>query len=322
MKRMLLILSIMMLFIASCSKKEEKITIILDYTPNTNHTGLYVALDKGYFSAEGVDVEIIQPGDSYAVDKLVASGKYEFGVSFQETVTRARANGSDIVSVAALLQHNTSCFVSLAKDSIITPADFLGKKYGSWGDPMEAEIIKSLMIKEGVDHEDITIELQYGDILSSLGKECDFKWIFYGWDGIAAQLKGVELNYIWLKEQNEALDYYTPILITSQKLIDSNSEMVSKVLKAIEQGYADAISNPKEGADILLKYAPGLDSELVHKSQEYLSKEYIADAPMWGHQEAKRWELYMNWMLEKKQLSGAIDVNSAFTNEFLKGYKK
>ena len=99
------------------SKKKgdlEKIQFVLDWTPNTNHTGLYVALEKGFFKDEGLDVEIMLPGEAGA-DPLVAAGKAQFGISAQESLTAARTQDIPIVSIAAILQHNTSGFASLKK---------------------------------------------------------------------------------------------------------------------------------------------------------------------------------------------------------------
>ena len=107
----------------------EEVTVVLDWTPNTNHTGLYVAADKGYFEEEGLDVEIILPGEAGA-DQLVASGQAEFAVSYQESITEARIQDIPIVSIAAVIQHNTSGFASLEDKNITTPKDFEGKSYG------------------------------------------------------------------------------------------------------------------------------------------------------------------------------------------------
>ena len=103
----------------------KKVTVILDYVPNTNHTGMYVALDKGYYKEEGLDVEIIEPTDG-ATATLIAQQKGTFGISYQEDVTIALTAKEPlpIKAIAALIQHNTSGFVSLADSGIESPADF------------------------------------------------------------------------------------------------------------------------------------------------------------------------------------------------------
>ena len=139
------------------SEKElKKITVVLDWTPNTNHTGLYVAKDQGYYEEEGLDVEIIMPGESGA-DQLVASGKADFGVSYQESITQARIQDVPIVSIAAVIQHNTSGFASPVEKNIISPKDFEGKKYGGWGSPIEESVIASLMKQENANPEEVSI---------------------------------------------------------------------------------------------------------------------------------------------------------------------
>src|SRR3990167_10655612 len=114
----------------------EKVTVLLDWFPNTNHTGLYVAAEKKYFKDAGLEVEIIQPSEGENI-QLVASLKADFAVSSQEAVTLARAKDIPVVSIAAIIQHNTSAFASLKKSKIEKVADFEGKRYGGWGSPIE-----------------------------------------------------------------------------------------------------------------------------------------------------------------------------------------
>ena len=92
----------------------QKVTFVLDWTPNTNHTGIYAAKAQGFFEEQGLDVEIIQPSEGTS-DSIVASGSAQFGISYQESVTFARAEGIPLVSLAAVIQHNTSGFASLKR---------------------------------------------------------------------------------------------------------------------------------------------------------------------------------------------------------------
>lgn len=299
--------------------KEElqKITFSLDWTPNTNHTGIYVALDKGFFNKEGLDVEIIQPGQSTA-NQLVATNNAQFGIGYQEGITMARLQDLPLVSIGAVIQHNTSAFASPISKGIVTPKDFEGKTYAGWGSPIEYSTIKALMDLNDADADTVTI-LTTGatDFFATTEKNADFAWIFYGWDGIAAKLKGKELNTIMLKDFDPVLDYYTPVIMTNETMINENSETIKQFMKAATEGYTYAIDNPEESANILLKYAPELDKELVIASQKYLSTKYIDDASKWGVQKKEIWENYMNWLYERDLIENQIDVDKAFTNEFL-----
>lgn len=131
--------------------KLEKVTLVLDYTPNTNHTGIYLAKEKGYYKDQGIDLEIIQPSDSDSAT-LVASDKAQFGVSYQEDVTYALTREKDplpVKAIATIIQHNTSGFAAPVEKNIKTAKDFEGKTYGGWGSPSEEAIIKLAMEKKG-----------------------------------------------------------------------------------------------------------------------------------------------------------------------------
>lgn len=314
-----LFLMVFSMVLAGCANKSDrKISVVLDWTPNTNHTGLYVALEKGYFKDEGLDAEIIQPQEGTA-EQLVAAGSAQFGVSYQESVIFARNENVPVVSLSAVIQHNTSGFASLKEKGIVTPKDFENKKYGGWGSPIEEATLRYLMEKDGADPDKLQI-VTTGDadfFQASASGEIDYAWIFEGWAGIEARLKGMELNYIDLGKISEVFDYYTPVIITSEETISKEKEMVEKFMRAVEKGYKYSIDNPTEAAEILLKHAPELDRELVVESQKFLASKYQDDAPYWGMQKQEVWERYMNWLYENGFIEEQVDITKAYTNDFL-----
>lgn len=296
-----------------------KITLMLDWVPNTNHTGLFVARDKGYFAAEGLEVEIIQPGEVFA-EQAVASGVADFGVSFQEQVTLARAYNVPLVSLAAILQHNTSGFASRAALNVQSPAQFAGLRYGAFGSPFEAPTLKALMECTGGDFNQLQIvETGFSDPLALLGTEqIDVAWIFYGWQGVQAEQQGIQLNHQMLADYTDCIpDYYTPIIIASEKTIAERPEIVRAFMKAVSRGYTFAIQNPTEAGDVLLTAIPELKAELVQASQEWLAPRYQAEAVRWGEQKLGVWETYAAWMQAQGILTQALDAGKAFTNAFL-----
>lgn len=305
------------------SSKLKKVTFVLDWTPNTNHTGVYAAKVKGFFEEEGLDVSIIQPGESSA-DQLVASNTAQFGVSYQEGVTFARASGIPLVSLAAVIQHNTSGFGALKSKGIVSPKDFEGKKYGGWGSEVEAAMVKQVVKDAGGDPEKVKI-LTTGtsDFLqASESGQIDFAWIFEGWDYTNALNKGAEVDFIPLRQLSDVFDYYTPVIVTNEDNIKNNRELVEKFMRAVQKGYKFTISNPAEAAECLLKLAPELDRELVTKSQKFLASKYQDDAPYWGMQKKEVWDRYMKWLHKNKFIDSEIDVEKAFTNEFLQAEKQ
>ena len=293
--------------------------VLLDWTPNTNHTGLYVALDQGWYEEEGLQMEIISPSESGAV-QLVASGSADFGVSYQEEVTLARAAGIPVVSIAAVLQENTSAFASKKESNITRPRDFEGKRYGGWGSPIEEAVIRTMMEKDGGDFSKVEfINIGAADFFTSLERLVDFTWIYQGWDGVQADLMGIPLNRVILREFDEALDYYTPVLIVNEKSLSEQPDKVRAFLKATARGYEFAAEYPAEAAEILLKYAPELDRELVPASQEWLKDKIVDEKGHFGEQQALVWERYSQWLYENGQIEAMIETEQAFTNDFLPG---
>ncbi|ACM22363.1 MULTISPECIES: ABC transporter substrate-binding protein [Thermotoga] len=309
---------LVLLFLIPLVLFAEEVTVVLDWYPNTNHTGLYVAKDLGYYEEEGLNVEIVQPSRLTA-EQIVASGKAEFGVSYQEAVTLARGEGLPIVSIAAVIQHNTSGFAWLKSEGIKSVKDWEGKKYGTWGSPIERATIEYIMKKYGADPSKV-IFVNVGQMdffAGTLNDVFDFAWIFYGWDGVASKVKGIEIEFLPLREIDEVFDYYTPVLITSESLIEKNPDLVRRFLRATARGYEYAIQHPVEAAKILLKYAPELDEKIVVESQKYLAGQYRADAEKWGYQKEEVWRRYAEWLHSTGFLKEMIDVTKAFTNEFL-----
>lgn len=326
-KKLIILLAAVLAFsftLTGCQNKESKngldpTSVILDWTPNTNHTGLYVALDKGYYKDAGLDVKIIQPSDGTA-EALVGVGKGDFGVSYQENVTYALTSKDPlpIKAIAAIIQHNSSGFASPASKGIKTPKDFEGKTYGGWGAPSEEAVIKLAMQKNNADFSKVNIvSLGEDDFFTAVEGNIDFAWVYEATTLIEAKLKGIELNYVPVRDIDPALDYYTPVLITGDKLIKENSEKAAKFLAATEKGYQYAIENPEESAKILLKYAPELDEELVVEGQKYLADKYIADASAWGVMKPEVWESYAKLMDDNGLLENQLNTEDAFTNEFL-----
>lgn len=293
----------------------------LDWTPNTNHTGLYVAQTQGYYNDQGLQVEILGAQEGGTVEQLVAAGRLDFGISYQEGVTQARVEGVPIVSIAAIIQHNTSGFASRLEEGITSPRDFIGKKYGAFGSPIEEAVIRGLLECAGVS--DQFDQVQFVDIGSSdffvatERDEVDFVWIFKGWTGIEAEVRGVPLNIVMMNDVQCIPDYYTPVIITSEKMIAEQPDLVRRFLAATSAGYRFAIDRPAEAAEILLQAAPELDAELVRRSQEYLATQYQADAPRWGEQKLEVWRAYAQWMAERNLIARMIEPEKAFTNEFL-----
>ena len=301
----------------------KDIVICLDWTPNTNHTGLYVALEKGYYKDAGLNVTIVQPPEGGAT-LMCASGQAQFAIDAQDTMAAALDDDEPlgITAVAAILQHNTSGILSRKGDGITSPKGLAGKIYSTWDSPIELAIIEYCMKKEGADYSSLNLIPNNitNEPLALDANQTDAVWIFYGWSGINAELSEVECDYFAFKDFAEELDYYTPVLIANNKYLDEHSEEAQLFMEATVKGYEYAAANPKEAADILIN---GDDTgalkgakELVYASQEWISKEYLDENGNWGSIDSVRWNKFYTWLYEN-QLTTKNLTGKGFNNEWI-----
>ena len=325
MKRILIPALLLTALLAGCagqtppvSSEDEPVTLVLDYVPNTNHTGFYVAQEKGYFAEEGLDVTIIEPADG-AVTTLIAAGQGTFGISYQEDVTYALTAEEPlpIRAIATIIQHNTSGFASYEEKGIARPADFEGKVYAGWGSPSEEAVLKAVMTADGGDFDKLTVVTGDGSGYAALKDRVDVMWFFWAWDGIASQLAGVPVNYIELREFDPRLDYYTPVIIASNNTLQNQPELTKKFLRATARGYQFCIENPQEAAAILQSHVTQYDLDMLTQSQEYLAEKYMEDTDRWGVMKDTVWADYTAFMMENGLIQKTIAPEDCYTNEFL-----
>lgn len=324
-----IIMSLMMLFsLTACGKGDSdskkgdltKITFVLDWTPNTNHTGLYVADKLGYFEEVGIQVEIVQPPEDGA-EVLVASGEAQFGVSFQDSMAPALTgdNPLPITAVAAIIQHNTSGIISRKGEGMDTPKGMEGHSYSTWNGPIELATLEQVVETDGGDFSKVElIPSTVTDEVSALKtNSTDSIWIFYAWAGVKTELEGLETDYFAFADIDPVFDYYTPVIIAGNEFLEENPDTAKAFLQALTKGYEYAIENPEEAADILCEAVPELDKDLVLASQQYLASQYQADASKWGYIEPSRWNNFYNWLNENDLVETDIPENTGFSNDYL-----
>ncbi len=295
------------------------ITMVLDWTPNTNHTGLYVAEEKGFFKENNLNVTIVQPPDSGAT-QMVASGDAQFGIEFQDTMAPALAQADPlpITAVAAVLQHNTSGLVSLKDKGIDSFGKMADHSYATWDSPTEQAILKYLCEKDGGDFSKVNMISTYvEDIVAGLNSDIDSVWIYAGWDKVKLEMENIDHNFLLFKDADPVFDYYTPVLIANNDYLEKNADASKAFVAAVKKGYEYAAENPDEAADILLKAAPELDKDLVKKSQAYLSTQYIADAKSWGVIDPARWNAFYKWLNENKLVENELPENAGLSTDYL-----
>ncbi len=325
------ILAVCPLFLVACSGKSENssnkkegstkdVTVVLDYTPNTNHLGLYVAQAKGYFKENGLNVTIQQPPDSGA-DALVASGKAQFGISFQDWM--ASYLGSDeklpVTAVAAIAQHNTSSILSEVGSGIKTPKDMTDKTYATMDVDIEQAILKTLVNQDGGDWSKVNVVSNNAvDEFQGLqSKMFDCVWSYDAWGVLMCKQKGMSVNAINIAEIDDTFDFYTPLIIANDDIIKNDPEEVQAFVDATKKGYVYASENPEEAAKILCEADTSLDPEFVKESAKLLSSVFVEDGKSWGVFDENRWSKFYSWINENGLTQTALDTKAGFTNKFV-----
>ncbi|MDO4596141.1 MAG: ABC transporter substrate-binding protein [Coriobacteriaceae bacterium] len=287
---------------SASASKLKKVTFALDWTPNTNHTGVYVAKERGYYKDAGLDVKIVQAPENGA-DALVAAGDAQFGVSFQDTMA-TYVSGDEklpVSALAAIIQHNTSGIISRKEKGITSPAKMCGHTYATWDMPIEKGVIQRCVERDGGDFSQVKmVPSTVTDEVSALSEDqVDTIWIYWAWAGEKCKLAKLDTNYFAFKDIDPVLDFYTPVIIGNDDFLKSDRDTAKAFMDATRKGYEDCIKDPDACADILMKAAPELEGELVHASQKYLADQYQADAESWGHIDQARWDDFFGWVSEQ-----------------------
>src|SRR5437660_11690960 len=218
------------------SQQLTPMTLALDWTPNTNHTGIYVALAKNWYRDQRIDLKLLPYSSSVTPDTLVANGKADVGIGFTEGVVADAAVNQPVVSIAAIIQHNTSALVTLADSGITRPRDLSGKVYGGFGAPYESAVVGEIIKQDGGTGQFKNVTLNVDAMQALESRRIDFVWVFEGWEVIQAQRAGVKLHIFPITNYGVA-DYYTPNIITSPNEIKQKPDLLRRFIAATAKGY-------------------------------------------------------------------------------------
>ncbi|MFN8639501.1 MAG: ABC transporter substrate-binding protein [Dehalococcoidia bacterium] len=296
------------------------VTLMLNWTPNNHHAGIYIARANGWYRDAGIDLRIVEPAQA-GVDAIVATGGADFGISQSESLLPARAAGAPIVSIATLLPYNDSSLMALGNRGITRPRDLAGKRYGGYGGALETELVKTLVACDGADPDSVSfVEVGNVDYLAGLDSgRFDFVWVFEGWDVLRArEVAGRQIASIKFVDYQRCIpDWYTPVLIANERTLKERPDLVRSFLAATTRGYQAAAKDPAIAGRVLLDAAPEADAALVQASAKYHASKYLGADGRWGVQRAETWANFETFLRRAKLLEKDVDSSAAFTNDFL-----
>jgi ABC-type nitrate/sulfonate/bicarbonate transport system substrate-binding protein len=303
----------------------ERISVQLDWTPNTNHIGIYVALANGWYDEAGLDVEVLPYADANA-DVIVANGQADIGVSFPPSVVFSRAAGLDVVSVAAVMQTNVTELAVLASSDIQRPRDFDGRLYAGFGLPFEAPQIRTVIQADGGRGEFETATLSTAAYEALYNERADFTEIFTAWEGVEAQLRGIDLRTFRYDDYGVP-DIYSVVLVAAGNRLDERADVYQRFLDVTRRGYEHAAASPEQAARTFLDYMDDgafPNEEMVRLSADMLAGTFLGGAGRWGGQTGAMWGAYSDWLVGQGVVTGAsgdtvseLDSAGLFTTRFL-----
>jgi ABC-type nitrate/sulfonate/bicarbonate transport system substrate-binding protein len=315
---------------AASSTALTPVSFALDWTPNTNHTGLYVALEKGYFTKAGLDVTVL-PYSQSSTDALINAGSADFGISFQNTATFAAAAGVRNVSVMSVLQHDATAIGVLAsRDDIRSPKDLDGKTFGMAGPSATFPTEAAHAIKnDGGTGAFKKITLGTSAYEALYAGRIDFTSAFTTWEGIDAVLRGTAMKFFALHDYGLP-DQYSVIVEANRAWTAEHPAAAGRFVQALQKGYQYAADHPDAAAKILIDANPGVfeNTELVYRSQAKLSASYLTDASgKVGTQTADTWQQLADFLFhagllvdeDGKALTKPLDTSTLFTEQYLSG---
>jgi ABC-type nitrate/sulfonate/bicarbonate transport system substrate-binding protein len=306
----------------------DTIKVQLDWTPNTNHIGIYLALAKGWYEEANLTVDVLPFVDA-SPDTLVANGNADIGISFPASVIYSRAAGLDLVSVAAILQSNPTELAVLASSDIQSPKDFDGHTYAGFGLPYEEPQIRTVVQQDGGSGEFDVATLNTFAYEALYNGDADFTEIFTTWEGIEADLRGVELRTFRYDDYGMP-DFHGVVLVASGKSLDGDKEdAIRRFLEVTQRGYEYAAEDPEAAAQEFIAFLPDAfpEPDLVTISTRQLASYFVESGERWGVQDADSWDAYATWFLDQglvvdaddKQIDDLADLGTLFSNDLLTG---
>lgn len=308
------------IFSRSMARAQEmrSVSMALDWYPNANHAGIFLARDTEMFADAGLELEIYTPSDPTTVLQTVGAGRDDFGISYQTDVLLARAQGVPVVSVAALVQHPLVTVMALQSSGIETPADLNGKTVAYPGIPSQVAFLETMLEGAGLTIDDIQlINIGFSLLPALLSGQADAVMGAYRThETILAEQQGHPVNVMPVEAWGVP-DFYELVIVTSERFLDDNSDVVRSLLTTMERGYLSAIDDPVTALDALVSAYPELDEEVERAGLEILSSLWIGDPPVFGYQDPQRWQDYAEWMQSRNLIPDDLDPMSAFSPEFV-----
>jgi len=323
MKKLLILGLLFMVILSACGGKVQEtpkalipIRLPVGFVPNVQFAPLYVALENGYFTEAGFEVELDYSMESDNV-ALVGAGQIPFAIASGEQVILGRAQGLPVVYVMAWYRDYPVGVVSLKEKGIEKVSDLIGKKIGIPGLYGASYIgFKALLNSAGVQESDVQLDsIGYTQVESLIGGVEDAAVIYITNEPIQLESQGYEVN---VQAVSDSIQLVSNGLITNEKTIKENPEMVRNMVAAISKGVSKTLEDPQAAYATCLKYVENLENANKAVQQRVLdvTLQLYQENPL-GYSDPQAWENMQNVLLSMNLITGSSDIKKMFSNDYL-----
>lgn len=301
------------------NKDLKEVNVVLDWYPNAIHTFLYTAIERGYFAEEGLDVKIHFPANDNDALALVAAGKAEIGMYYQQDVIQAVANqGTGIKSIGAIVQSPLNVILSLKDKNITKPEDLVGKTIGYGGTVLSEALVKCMMENVGADASDVNMINVGFELMSSMttGNVDATIGCLVNHEVPQLEEEGFDVNYFSVSGYGIP-NYYEEVFLTNDDLLENEPEVVAGFLRAAKKGFDDFKADPDGCLAILMNNQNEENFPLTQSVEEQSCATLI---PLMETEDAafltqtdECWQENIDWMLENQLIDKAVDVSDVMT---------
>jgi putative hydroxymethylpyrimidine transport system substrate-binding protein len=297
----------------------EQFDLALDFYVNPDHAGIYQAIERGHFADEGLDVQPIVPADPAAPIKQVAAGRVDLAISYEPEVMLARAQGLDVVAVAALVHGPLTSLISLPEAGIEEPADLAGKTVVTAGIPYQTAYLETILRRSGVDPADVE-QIDVGlNLLQPVisGRADAMLGGFLNVEGVDLRERGLDPRVVPVDELGIPT-YDELVLVANGERLREDPEPIRDFIAALERGTADAVDDPAAASDAVVAAGEGLDPELtLAEVEETLPRLEAQPGRPFGWMDEREWTRFADYLAAEGQLDPVPPTDELFTNELL-----
>ena len=298
----------------------RELDVVLDWYPNALHAFLYVAMEKGYYADEGLKVNIRFPSNANDAISLVAAGRADIGLYYQQDVIQARANqGVPVKSIGAVVQGPLNIVLSLAEKDISSPADLTGKTVGYAGTELSEAIVRSIMANVGADYSGVQLVDVGFDLMSSMTTGSVDATIGCLVNHEVPQMEEEGFDVSWFDLDDYGVPtYYGGVFLANDTAVERDGETLSAFLRASARGFADLKAEPEEALAILLANQNEenfpLSETVERSSMEVLLPMMETAEAAFLSQSDECWRENIGWMLEQGLIDRAPELDEVRAN--------